>query len=70
MFHAEWDGRDATEGLVRSLMVVAVHPVQGHGAHLIQGIEDIAVQHLGAVGSVEVTCPIFSDHWDVDFGLV
>jgi hypothetical protein len=35
------------------LMVVAVAPVLGHAAHLVQAGEDVAVQHLGAEGAIE-----------------
>lgn len=36
-----------------SVMVVAVQPVSGHVPDLLQAVEDVAVQHLGAVGPVE-----------------
>jgi len=36
-----------------STVVVALKPIGGHGSHLGQRVEDVAVQHLGAVGLVE-----------------
>lgn len=36
-----------------SLVVVAVAPVLGHAAHLVQAGEDVTIQDLGAEGPVE-----------------
>ena len=36
-----------------SMVVVAVQPIGRHVTHFLQRLEDVAVQHLGAVGLVE-----------------
>ena len=36
-----------------SMVVVAVQPIGRHFTHFLQRLEDVAVQHLGAVGLVE-----------------
>jgi len=35
------------------MVVVAVQPVGCHFTHLLQAVEDVAIEHLGAVGLVE-----------------
>ena len=36
-----------------TMVVIAMQPVLGHRAHLLQRFKDIAVEHLRAIGSVE-----------------
>lgn len=38
---------------MRSMVVVAVQPVGRHVTHLLQVVEDVAIEHLGTVGLVE-----------------
>lgn len=33
-----------------SVVVVAVQPIGRHVTHFLQAVEDVAVEHLGAVG--------------------
>ncbi len=35
-----------------SVVVVAMEPVRSHVSDLLQGIKDVAVQHLGAISSL------------------
>jgi hypothetical protein len=53
LFHTVFDRRDPAQLLVRSVVVVSVQPISGHVSDLLQGIEYVAVQHLGAVSLVE-----------------
>ena len=53
MFHTVFDRWDPAKRLMRSVVVVSVQPVGGHVPDLLQRIEHVAVQHLGAVGLVE-----------------
>jgi len=36
-----------------SMVVVSVQPVGRHFTHLLQAVEDVAIEHLGTVGLVE-----------------
>ena len=36
-----------------TVVVVAVQPIGRHVTHFLQAVEDVAVEHLGAVGLVE-----------------
>lgn len=47
------NGRKPAEGAMRTLVVVAVPPVFGHAADLIEILEDIAVEDFGPEGSIE-----------------
>lgn len=53
LFYTVLDRRDAAQGFMGSMMVVAVQPVGRHIAHFLQRLEQVAVQHLAAVGLVE-----------------
>lgn len=46
-------GWESAQCAMGSLLVVAVPPVLGHAPHLVEAGEDVAVEHLGAVGLVE-----------------
>ena len=53
MCHRVRDRRKTAECTVGSFVVVAVSPVFGHAPNLAEAGEDVAVEHLGAVGFVE-----------------
>jgi hypothetical protein len=38
---------------MRTVMVVAMLPVSGHAADLVEAGEDVAVEHLGSQGPIE-----------------
>jgi len=48
---ARW--RDPTERTVRALFVVQVQPALREEAHLLEGVEDVRVEDLGAVRPIE-----------------
>jgi len=47
------NGRKPAEGAMRTLVVVAVPPVFGHAADLIEILEDTAVEDFGPEGLIE-----------------
>ena len=53
MCHRVRDRWEPTQCTMGTFMVVAVSPVFGHAPHLVETGEDVAVEHLGAVGLVE-----------------
>lgn len=53
MWHAVAGRRNVSERRMRAFVVVAPPPVFGHGSNVGQGVEDVAVEHLRAVGSVK-----------------
>ena len=48
-----FEGRETPERIMRSLYVVLVHPFFRDGPHFRQGIKDIHIEHLIAIGAVE-----------------
>ena len=42
---------------MRAMVVVAMQPVLGHRAHFLQRFKDMAVEHLGSAGPVEMDVP-------------
>ena len=53
MCHGESGGRNTAECAMGTLMVVAMTPVLEHSTHFAHVVEDVAVEHLGAHGSIE-----------------
>jgi len=43
----------ALQCVVRTLLIVAIDPLMGNLAHLLQGTEEITVENLFAIGSIE-----------------
>lgn len=50
--HTVLEWRDCPRSFMWSVMVVAMQSVASHVPHLLQAVEDIEIQHHGAVGSV------------------
>jgi hypothetical protein len=44
---------NSSEKFVRTLGVVSREPLGGHAANLAERVENVAIEHLGAVGAVE-----------------